>query len=182
MSAQPEHETGYTHIPIMFRDEYCDKTYGTIVLTGEMTDAQRAELDGYLVRGTEYRPAILELVGLEMNRIDDEWFDMCLAEMTVEDTDRLAWDGELDEHPTVSIEDFIAAFKAAAERHWRLNGTLHVEIDASAEHGWRGTSSALKSVIARVEEQLARGELRELAFTAVPNQDGHPIGRVWVTD
>ena len=24
--------------------------------------------------------------------------------------------------------------------------------------------------------------VRELAFTAVPNQDGHPIGRVWVTD
>ena len=159
MSAQPEHQTAYTHIPIMFRDEYSDKIHGTIVLAGEMTDAQRAELDGYLVRGTEYRPAILELVGLEMNRIDDEWFDMFLNDMTVEDTDRLAWDGELDEHPTVSIEDFIAAFKAAAERHWRLHGTLHVEIDASAEHGWRGTASALKAVIARVEEQLARGEL-----------------------
>lgn len=182
MSAQPDHETGYTHIPIMFRDEYSDKTHGTIVLAGEMTDAQRAELDGYLVRGTEYRPAVLELVGLEMNRVDDEWFDMFLNEMTIEKAERLGWDGELDEHPTVSIEDFIAGFKAAAERHWRLHGTLHVEIDARAEHGWRGTASALKFVIARVEEQLARGELRELAFTAVPDQDGHPIGRVWVTD
>jgi len=175
-------ETCYTHIPVMFRDEYSDKTYGTIVLNGHMSDAQRAELDGYLVRGTEYRPAILELVGLDMNRVDDEWFDMRLADMTIEQTDRLGWDGELDEHPQASIEEFIAAFKAAAERHWRLHGTLHVEIDASAEHGWRGTASALKSVIARVEEQLARGELRDLPFTAVNNEEGRAIGRVWVTD
>lgn len=42
-------ENRYTHIPIVFRDEYSDKTYGAIVLTGEMTDAQRAELNGYLV-------------------------------------------------------------------------------------------------------------------------------------
>lgn len=157
----------YTHIPVMFRDEYSDKTYGTIVLDGEMTDEQRTELDRYLLRGTEYRPAILELVGLEMNRLDDAWFDMNLSEMTIEATDRLSWDGELDEHPNVSIDEFIAAFKTAAQRHWRLNGTLHVEIDAAADHGWQGTASALKSVIARVEEQLARGELRDLPFTAV---------------
>ncbi|WP_342314753.1 hypothetical protein LIX17_25140 (plasmid) [Mycobacterium avium subsp. hominissuis] len=182
MSTPDSHPTRYTHIPVMFRDEYSDKTYGTIVLDGEMTDAQRTELDGYLLRGTEYRPAILELVGLEMNRLDDAWFDMNLSEMTIEATDRLGWDGELDEHPSASIDEFIAAFKAAAHRQWRLHGTLHVEIDASAEHGWRGTASALKSVIARVEEQLARGELRELPFTAVTSQDGHPIGRVWVTD
>lgn len=182
MSTHPHAETSYTHIPVMFRDEYSDKTYGTIVLNGAMSEAQRAELDGYLVRGTEYRPAILELVGLEMNRVDDEWFDMNLTEMSIEQTDRLGWDGELDEHPQASIEEFIAGFKAAAERQWRLRGTLHVEIDASAERGWRETASALKTVISRVEEQLARGELRELPFTAVTNQDGHAIGRVWVTD
>lgn len=172
----------YTHIPIVFRDEYSDKTYGTIVLHGEMSDAQRAELDGYLARGNEYRPAILELVGLEMNRVDDEWFDMNLSEMTIETTDRVGWDGELDEHPRAPIEDFVAAFAAAHDRQWRLHGTLHVEIDATADHGWRATASALKSVTARVEEQLARGELRELPFTAVTDQDGHPVGRVWVTD
>ncbi|MGJ6127310.1 hypothetical protein QN239_32545 [Mycolicibacterium sp. Y3] len=184
MSTPDNDPTRYTHIPVVFCDEYCDKTYGTIVLVGEMTDEQRTELAGYLLRGNEYRPAILELVGLEMNRLDDAWFDMNLSEMTIEATDRLrlGWDGELDEHPGVSIEEFIAAFKAAAQRQWRLHGTLHVEIDATADHGWRGTASALKSVIARVEEQLARGELRELPFTAVTNQDGHAIGRVWVTD
>lgn len=32
MSAEG-HETRYTHIPITFRDEYNDKTYGTIVST-----------------------------------------------------------------------------------------------------------------------------------------------------
>lgn len=182
MSTPDNHQTRYTYIPVMFRDEYSDKTYGTIVLDGEMTDEQCTELDGYLLRGNEYRPAILDLVGLVMNRLDDAWFEMKLSEMTIEATERLSWDGELDEHPGVSIEEFIAAFKAAAQRQWRLDGTLHVEIDATADHGWRGTASALKSVIARVEEQLAHGELRELPFTAVTSQDGHAIGRVWVTD
>ncbi|ETB46715.1 hypothetical protein O981_27320 [Mycobacterium avium 10-5560] len=181
MSAEG-HETRYTHIPITFRDEYNDKTYGTIVLDGEMSDTERDELDSYLVRGNEYRPAILELVGLEMNRRDDEWFEMNLSEMTIETTDRLSWDGDLDEHPRASIEDFIAAFKAAAERQWRLHGTLHVEIDATAERGWHGTTSALKTVIARVEEQLTRGDLRDLPFTALTNEDGRAVGRVWVSD
>ncbi|BBN50758.1 hypothetical protein [Mycobacterium avium] len=181
MSTQ-RHETRYTHIPITFRDEYNDKTYGTIVLDGAMSDTERDELDNYLVRGNEYRPAILELVGLEMNRLDDEWFEMNLSEMTIVTTARLSWDGELDEHPRASIEDFIAAFKAAAERQWRLHGTLHVEIDAASERGWQGTTSALESVIGRVEEQLRRGDLRDLPFTAVTNEDGHVVGRVWVTD
>lgn len=176
------HETRYTQIPIMFRDEYNDKTYGTIVLDGEMSDTKRAELDSYLVRGNEYRPAILELVGLELNRSDNEWFEMDLSGMTIETTDQLSWDGELDEHPRASIEDFIAAFKAAAERQWRLHGTLHIEIDATPERGWQGTTAALKSAIARVEEQLSRGDLRDLPFTAVTNEDGRAVGRVWVTD
>ncbi|KAA1250311.1 hypothetical protein F0Q45_10250 [Mycobacterium simiae] len=176
------HDTRYTHLPVMFRDEYNDKTYGTIVLEGEMTEDQHAELNRYLLRGNEYRPAVLDLIGLVLNRTDDEWFEMNLTEMKIEASDQPRWGGELDEYLPASIEEFIACFKAAAQRRWRLPGTLHVEIDATIDDGWLATVPALESVIARVEEQLAAGNMPDLRCTVVKTPEGQPIGCAWVTD
>lgn len=182
MSTSERSEMTYTHIPVMFCDEHNDKTFGTIVLDGTLSEAQGSELARYLVGGNAYRPSVLASVGLKMNRLDDAWFQLRLTDMTVETTARHGWGDELDEHLSVPIPEIIAAFRTAAERQWRLPGTLHIEVDASTEHGWQGATSALTSVIGRVEEQLARGELRDLTHVAATTQHGHPAVRIWITD
>lgn len=114
----------YTHIPVMYRDGANYKSYGTIVLEGEITDEQVVELKGYMEQifgAPQFKP---ELLGMEHHAYgeggynesyDHPWHDAFLDEIQFVDGSECF--GNYIERPG-TVAEFIAAVKVAHDNGW----------------------------------------------------------------
>ena len=121
-----------TIIPIRYQDKKGFKTWGQIVVPGELTDSQRHRLTGTLGLGlTLIGSFIPEQVGHEHlgwmepgfttfpNQLDDHpWHEMFLEQALVVENDNLraSWGMQFQ-----SIEQLLAAFETAAAEGWDEN-------------------------------------------------------------
>jgi hypothetical protein len=162
----------------MYRDECNDKIHGTLMLEGAITDEQIAELAGRMVRHNEYRPDVL---ALNLNRLSDDWHEMCFDGITIVNYDQPLWGGELDEWPG-NVAEFMAAFEVAAAKGWKLPGTLHIEIDADATDGWEGTVEALGDILAAIKRDGVTNVAGIYDTVTLRATDDRTVGRAWITD
>lgn len=168
----------FTHIPLVYRSEDSNKSYGTIVLEGAITEAQINELRANLRAGEQYRP---DLLAVNMNRLSADWHEMVLDELTVETTDRPRFTEEFDEH-LGTVDDFVAAVKTAAAQHWKLPGTLHLAVGADDQRQWSAALAALRDFVASLGDVTDPAEHDGLTHgLTLIGPDGRDVGSAWLT-